>query len=245
MTRVEDLKVKIYADGADLDAMLAIGKNPLVKGFTTNPTLMRKAGVTDYAAYARKVLAAIPDRPISFEVFADDFPTMIAQGRVIASWGRNANVKIPVTNTAGVFAGDVLRTLSGEGIVLNVTAIFTPEQVAQVAQALHPDTAAIVSVFAGRAADVGVDPVPLMRACAAALASRPKAELLWASTRELFNVFQAEETGCKIITMPNDLIAKCTGVGKDLVTVSREAVIAFHKDATAAGFSIRTPAAAA
>lgn len=245
MTRVADLKVKIYADGADLDGMLKMRQNPLVKGFTTNPTLMRKVGITDYEGFGRKVLAAIPDRPVSLEVFADDFAEMISQGRSIGSWGPNVNVKVPVMNTKGAFAGDVIRTLSRQGIVLNITAIMTVDQVKAVADALDPNTPAIISVFAGRIADTGIDPVPHMRACAAALASRPKAELLWASPRELLNLFQADEVGCKIITMTNDLIAKCSLVDKDLMEYSRETVQMFYKDASASGFEISVPAAVA
>jgi transaldolase len=238
MPQTRDLKIKIFADGADFDGILAMTKNPLVSGFTTNPTLMRKAGVSDYEGFARKLLAAVTDRPISFEVFADDFPSMIAQGRVIASWGRNANVKVPVTNTKGEFAGSVIRTLSQEGVVLNVTAVMTVEQVRAVAEALNPSTPAIVSVFAGRIADTGRDPVPHMRACKQALASRPKAELLWASPRELLNIFQADEIGCDIITVTNDVIDKLRLVGKDLVEYSRETVQMFHRDAVASALRI-------
>jgi transaldolase len=239
MSRVDNLKIKIFADGADFDGIVAMTKNPLVAGFTTNPTLMRKAGVTDYEAFARKLLKVV-DRPISFEVFADDFLSMIAQGRVIASWGRNVNVKVPVSNTKGEFAGNVIRTLSSEGITLNVTAIMTVEQVSAVAEALEPKTPAIVSVFAGRIADTGRDPVPHMRACKQALASRPKAELLWASPRELLNVFQADEIGCEIITVTNDVIGKLQLVGKDLLEYSRETVQMFYRDAVAAAFTIDT-----
>ena len=238
MPHVSDLKIKIFADGADFDGIIAMTKNPLVSGFTTNPTLMRKAGISDYEAFARKLLKAVTDRPISFEVFADDFPSMIAQGRIIASWGRNVNVKVPVTNTSGDFAGSVIRTLSREGVTLNVTAVMTVEQVRTVGEALDPSVPAIVSVFAGRIADTGRDPVPHMRACKQALASRPKAELLWASPRELLNIFQADEIGCDIITVTNDVIDKLRLVGKDLVEYSRETVQMFHRDAVAAAFSI-------
>src|ERR1700683_63962 len=162
MPHVNDLKIKVFADGADFDGIIAMTKNPLVSGFTTNPTLMRKAGISDYEAFARKLLAAVTNRPISFEVFADDFPSMVAQDRIIASWGRNVNVKVPVTNTSGDFAGSVIQTLSREGVTLNVTAVMTVEQVRAVAEALHPSTPAIVSVFAGRIADTGRDPVPHM-----------------------------------------------------------------------------------
>lgn len=245
MPRVEDLSVKIFADGADLDGMIKMSKNPIIKGLTTNPSLMRKAGVTDYAAFARSVLDAIPNHPISFEVFADEFGAMIGQGRVIASWGNNVNVKVPVTNTRGEFAGSVIRSLSADGVVLNVTAVMTVDQVKAIAEALDPDVPAIVSVFAGRIADTGIDPVPHMRACKEVLASRPKAELLWASPRELLNIFQADEVGCGIITVTNDVIAKLALVGKNLDEYSRETVQMFYKDATASAFTIETAGSAA
>jgi len=237
--------VKIFADGADLDSILALYKNPLIKGFTTNPTLMRKAGIDDYEAFARKLTAAITDRPLSFEVFADEFDEMIAQGRVIASWGSNVNVKIPITTTRGAFTGPVIRALAEAGVVVNVTAITTEQQVARVAECLAPNVAAIVSVFAGRVADTGRDPVPLMRACLTALANRPKAELLWASPRELLNIFQADEIGCHIITVSHDVLAKLSLVGKDLDEYSLETVKMFHRDASAAGFTIATTARSA
>ena len=239
------LKVKIFADGADLQGMKAMYANPVIKGFTTNPTLMKLAGVTDYVEFAHRVLAAIPDRPVSFEVFADDFDQMEQQALEIASWGRNVNVKIPVTNTKGQFAGPLLTRLAKRGVVLNVTAIFTLDQVRRVGEALSADVPAIVSVFAGRIADSGIDPVPLMREAANVLkASRPKAELLWASPRELLNVIQAEEVGCGIITCTNDIIKKLALIGKDQATYSLETVKMFYNDATAAGFSIATRAAA-
>jgi transaldolase len=235
-------QVKIFADGADLEGILALYKNPLIKGFTTNPTLMRKAGITDYEDFARKLVKAIPNRPISFEVFADDFDEMIAQGRVIASWGNNVNVKIPVTTTKGTFTGPVIRALADAGVIVNVTAITTQQQVERVAECLAPNVAAIVSVFAGRVADTGRDPVPLMQTCLRTLAERPKAELLWASPRELLNIFQADEIGCHIITVSHDVLAKLSLVGKDLDAYSLETVKMFHRDATAAGFTIATPA---
>jgi transaldolase len=238
MPRVQDLKIKIFADGADLKGILEMHKNPLISGFTTNPTLMRKAGVSDYEFFARNLLETITDRPISFEVFADDFPTMISQARAIASWGRNVNVKVPVTNTKGEFTGPVLRALAVDGIELNVTAIMTADQVRAVSAALEPTVPAIVSVFAGRIADTGIDPVPHMRECKRILASHPKAELLWASPRELLNIFQADEIGCHIITCTNDMLAKLSLVGKDLVEYSRETVQMFYRDATASAFSI-------
>ena len=234
--------VKIFADGADMDGILTLYKNPLIKGFTTNPTLMRKAGIADYETFARQLVAAVPDRPISFEVFADNFDEMIAQGRVIASWGSNVNVKIPVTTTKGVFTGPVVRTLASAGVIVNVTAIMTEQQVERVAECLAPNVPAIVSVFAGRVADTGRDPVPVMRACLKVLANRPKAELLWASPRELLNIFQADEIGCHIITVSHDVLAKLSLVGKDLDDYSLETVKMFHRDATAAGFAIATSA---
>jgi transaldolase len=235
---VDQLTIKIFADGADLKGMKEAAAQPLVKGFTTNPTLMRQAGVSDYKQFALDVLKLIPERPVSFEVFADDFPTIEAQGREIASWGGNVYVKVPVTNTKGEFAGPLLTKLSGAGIKLNVTAIMTNEQVGRVAAALAKDTPAIVSVFAGRIADTGRDPVPLMREAVALLRDRPQAELLWASPRELLNIFQADEIGCHIITVTGDVIRKLALVGKDLDRYSLETVAMFHKDALTAAFTI-------
>jgi transaldolase len=238
MPRVQDLKIKIFADGADIKGILEMHRNPLISGFTTNPTLMRKAGVTDYESFARNLLEKVTDRPISFEVFADDLPTMIRQGRAIASWGKNVNVKVPVMNTKGEFTGPVLHALAADGVEINVTAIMTTAQVRAVSDVLEPSVPAIVSVFAGRMADTGIDPMPHMRECRKILASRPKAELLWASPRELLNIFQADEIGCHIITCTNDMIAKLGLVGKDLVEYSRETVQMFFRDATASAFSI-------
>jgi transaldolase len=235
---VDQLTIKIFADGADLKGMKEAAAQPLVKGFTTNPTLMRQAGVSDYKQFALDVLKLIPDRPVSFEVFADDFPTMEAQGREIASWGGNVYVKVPVTNTKGEFAGPLLSRLSGAGIKLNVTAIMTNEQVKRVAAALSKDTAAIVSVFAGRIADTGRDPVPLMREAVSLLKEWPQAELLWASPRELLNIFQADEIGCHIITVTGEVIRKLALVGKDLDRYSLETVAMFYKDALSAAFTI-------
>jgi transaldolase len=240
MSRIAELNVKIFADGADFDGMVKMAHNPLVQGFTTNPTLMRKAGVNDYETFARRVLAAITDRPVSFEVFADDFPSMAEQARAIATWGPNVNVKIPVSTTKGQSSNELIRALSSEGVTLNITAIFTLDQVRGVAAALDPSTPAIVSVFAGRIADTGVDPIPHMRACKEILASRPKAELLWASTRELLNIFHAEEAGCDIVTVPNEFLAKLNLIDKDLSEYSRETVQLFYKDATAAAYQITT-----
>ena len=192
--------VKIFADGADIEGILALYKNPLIKGFTTNPTLMRKAGI-DYEAFARKLVAAMPDRPVSLEVFADEFDEMERQARVDRSLGQaTSNVKIPVTNTKGEFAGPLIRALANRGVVLNVTAIMTANRSRRVAECLDPDVPAIISVFAGRVADTGRDPVPHMQACLASCSAMPRAELLWASPRELLNIFQADAIGCHIIT---------------------------------------------
>jgi transaldolase len=245
MSRIADLKVKIFADGADYEGMAKMSKNPLIKGFTTNPTLMRKAGVSDYEAFARRILIAIQDRPVSFEVFADDFGSMAEQARTIAPWGPNVNVKIPVTNTKGQSSSELIRALSSEGIILNVTAIFTLPQVRAVVDALHPQTAAIVSIFAGRIADTGIDPIPHMIAAKQILAARPKAQLLWASSRELLNIFHAEESGCDIVTVPNELLSKLNLIGKDLTEYSRETVEAFFRDAAAAAYQIKTARLAA
>jgi len=245
MSRLAYLKIKIFADGADYDGIVQMARNPLIKGFTTNPSLMRKAEVDDYETFARKVLAAIVDRPVSFEVFADDFASMAEQARTIAAWGHNVNVKIPVTNTKGQPATELIRALSSEGISLNVTAVFTLDQVRAVAEALDRNTASIVSVFAGRIADTGMDPVPHMAACKQILAHRPKAELLWASTRELLNIFHAEESGCDIVTVPNEFLSKLDLVGKDLAQYSRETVQAFYRDATASAYQIKTTRVAA
>jgi transaldolase len=235
---VDQLTIKIFADGADLKGMKEAAAQPLVKGFTTNPTLMRQAGITDYKQFALEVLKLIPDRPVSFEVFADDFPTMEAQGREIASWGSNVYVKVPVTNTKGEFAGPLMTRLAGARIKLNVTAIMTNEQVERVGAALAKDVPAIVSVFAGRIADTGRDPVPLMGEAVSLLKDRPQAELLWASPRELLNIFQADEIGCHIITVTGDVIRKLALVGKDLDRYSLETVAMFHKDALSAAFTI-------
>jgi transaldolase len=244
MSEIAKLKVKLFADGADLAGMREMAGNPVIKGFTTNPTLMRKAGVADYRSFALDVLKAIPDRPVSFEVFADDFPEMEKQAHEIASWGRNVNVKIPVTNTKGEFSGPLIERLSRAGVAVNVTAILTLEQVKRVTERLSPETPAIVSVFAGRIADTGRDPVPLMAEAVQVLRAKPKAELIWASPRELLNIFQADAIGCHIITATNDILKKLSLVGKDLAGYSLETVEMFHKDAKAAGYTIATRAAA-
>jgi transaldolase len=242
MDKVNALKIKIFADGANIADIKALYQRPYIKGFTTNPTLMRKAGVADYAAFAAEVLKVVPDRPVSFEVFADDFPSMEAQAMEIASWGKNVNVKIPITNTKGESSGPLIKRLSARGVQLNVTAMLTLDQVRIVADALAPETPAIVSVFAGRVADTGRDPVPLMKEALSILKKRPKAELLWASPRELLNIFQGEEIGCHIITVTPDVLGKLGTVGRDLADYSLDTVKMFHKDATAAGFAIKTGA---
>ena len=240
MPDIESLKIKLFCDGADFDSILAHRANPWIKGFTTNPTLMRKAGVLDYEAFARKLLSAVPDRPVSLEVFSDDVEGMEAQALTIASWGKNVNVKIPVTNRAGEFMGPVIRRLSLSGVAVNVTAILTIDQIERVVRALDPKAHAIVSVFAGRIADTGVDPVPIMREAARILRRRPQAELLWASPRELLNVFQANDAGCHIITVPPEILQKLSLVGKDLTAYSLETVSMFYRDAVAAAYRIET-----
>lgn len=244
MIDISKLRVKLFADGADLDGIREMAANPMISGFTTNPTLMRKAGVTDYRWFAREVLNIVPDKPVSFEVFADDFPAMEQQALEIASWGRNVNVKIPVTNSRGEFAGPLVERLSAAGVQLNVTALMTLEQVGAITERLSPNTPAIVSVFAGRIADTGRDPMPIMEDAVGILKARPKAELIWASPRELLNVFQADDVGCHIITATNDILKKLALVGKDLDAYSLETVQMFYRDACAAGFEIDTRAAA-
>jgi len=232
------LRIKLFQDGAELSKMIEARKRGLVDGFTTNPTLMRKAGVADYKEFAQSAIAAIPDLPISFEVFSDDFDTMEREAREIASWGGDTYVKIPITNTKGESAAPLIRKLSGEGFSLNVTAMLTLDQVETVASAADAGARTIVSVFAGRIADTGVDPVPMMAKAVAILKGLPQAELLWASPREVLNVMQAQECGCHIITATPDLIAKVPLFGKDLNQYSLETVKMFYEDARAAGFKL-------
>jgi len=232
------LKVKIYADTADKTAMLEMYTNPLVSGFTTNPTLMRKSGVTCYSSFAQDILRLIPDRPISFEVFADDFAEMERQALEIASWGKNVVVKIPVTNTRGQPSDDLLRWLAGAGIKLNVTALMTLEQVRRVSQILGGGPACKVSMFAGRIADTGRDPVPVMAAAVELLRPYPNLELIWASPRELFNIFQADAIGCHIITATTDILSKLSLIGKDLHEFSLDTVRMFYEDAQKAGYRL-------
>ncbi len=233
-----DLKVKIFADGAERAGMLELARNPLIKGFTTNPTLMRAAGISDYEAFARDILQAIPDRPISLEVFSDDFAEMEVQARRIASWGKNVYVKVPVTNTQGESAVPLVRSLAKAGVKQNVTALMTLAQVRDVAAALGSGPPACVSVFAGRIADTGRDPVPLMAAAVAMLAMYPQIELIWASPRELLNIFHADQVGCHIITVTHDLLKKLSLVGKDLTEYSLDTVKMFRNDAIKAGFKL-------
>jgi len=234
-------KLKIFADGAALAPMLELAKNPRIAGFTTNPTLMRKAGVADYRGFAREVLATIRDKPISFEVFADEFPEMKRQATEIATWSDNVYVKIPITNTQREPSAPLVRELSAAGVKLNVTALCTVDQVRETAAALRGGAPSVISVFAGRIADTGRDPVPLMRealgVCRAAAPGR-EIELLWASPRELLNIVQAAEVGCDIITVTNDLLAKLPTLGKELAVFSLETVQMFHRDAQAAGFKL-------
>lgn len=233
-----ELNTKIFADGADKAGMLEMYHNPLIKGFTTNPTLMRKAGITDYEAFAKDILTIIHDRPISFEVFSDDFEEMHKQALKIASFGENVYVKIPVTNSKGESACDLIHELAHAGVKQNVTAIMTLDQVKEVVAVLSHGPSAYVSVFAGRIADTGRDPLPIMQASVDLLRPHPQLELIWASPRELLNVFQAHDVGCHIITATNDIIKKMTLVGKDLEQFSLETVQMFRNDAIAAGFTL-------
>jgi transaldolase len=233
-----DLKVKLFADGADKAAMLNLYRNPLIKGFTTNPTLMHKAGIADYEAFARDILSEIRDRPISLEVFADEFDEMERQARLIASWGPNVYVKIPVTNTRREPALDLIHRLSHAGIRLNITALLTLDQVRQVAAALAGGAPSNVSVFAGRIADTGRDPVPMMAKAVEMVSVHPGMELIWASPRELLNIFQADAIGCHIITATPEVLQKLSLVGKDLDEYSLDTVKMFHGDAVKSGFKV-------
>jgi transaldolase len=238
MKTVSDLDVSIFADGAEKASMVAIYAKPYIKGFTTNPTLMRKAGITDYERFARDILEAIPDRPISFEVFADDFSEMERQARKIATWGTNIAVKIPISNTRRESSVPLCRRLSQEGVPINVTAIFTLNQVRSVVEAVRGGGPVYVSVFAGRIADTGADPVPLMAEAVRHVAAAPNSKLIWASPRELLNIFQADAIGCHVITVTNDILQKLPLVGKDLGDYSLETVKMFYDDGKAAGFAL-------
>ena len=240
MKTVAELNVKIFADGADLASMQALYQNPLVKGFTTNPSLMKKAGVTDYPAFARQVIDAIPDRSLSFEVFSDEFEEMERQALTIASWGENVYAKIPVTNSVGESSLPLVKRLAQAGVKQNVTALMTLDQVEAVVAALAGGPSSYVSVFAGRIADTGIDPLPIMRDTLSIMQAEPQLELIWASPREVFNVFQADELGCHIITATKAIIDGLANVGRDLTQYSLDTVKAFRDDSVRAGFSIDT-----
>lgn len=232
----KDLKIKIFADGANVTEMKRVYNEGLVKGFTTNPTLMKKDGVKDYESFAKEVLSEIKDMPISFEVFSDDFGEMEKQARLIGSWGENVYIKIPVTNTKSENSYALIKKLSGDGLKLNITAILTVKQVEEVMEAVSDKTKSIISVFAGRIADTGTDPVPYMKQSAEIVKRNKNAELLWASSRELLNILQAEECGCDIVTVTNDIIKKLPMIGKDLTELSLDTVKMFYNDASSAGY---------
>jgi transaldolase len=238
MRKVEDLKVKIFADGADKDGMLEMYGKTFVKGLTTNPTLMKKAGITDYAAFCKDILSHIKDKPLSFEVFSDDFAEMERQAMEIASWGSNVYVKIPVTNTKKETCYALVKKLAAKKVKMNVTAIMTLTQVRDVVASLDPHVPSYVSVFAGRIADTGRDPLPMMAASVEMLKVSPAAELIWASPRELLNIFQADDIGCQVITVTNDILKKLSLVGYDLDKYSLDTVKMFYSDAVSAGFKI-------
>jgi transaldolase len=239
MRTLKDLKVKIFADGADKKGMLELNANPVIKGLTTNPTLMRKAGISQFEAFARDILQSITVKPVSFEVFSDEFPEMKRQAMKINSWAKNVYVKIPITNTRDESSLPLIRELANEGVKLNITAMLTKDQVRGVAEALHAKAPAFISVFAGRIADTGTDPVPLMRECKTILKDRPQAELLWASVREVLNIFQANDCGCEIVTVPHDILNKALKMaGMDLKELSLDTVKMFAADAKGAGFNL-------
>jgi transaldolase len=239
MPDIDQLRIKLFCDGADFSSLLTWAADPRIKGFTTNPTLMRKSHVVDYEAFARQLIKVIPDRPLSFEVLADAPEAMEDQALAIASWGENVNVKVPVTNTWGAFTGPSLRRLASAGVHLNITALFTLEQVEQVAECLDDsETPAIISIFAGRIADTGVDPVPLIREAVRILEPLPHLELLWASPREILNIFQAEDAGCHIITLLPEILGKLSLIGRDPDAYSLETVNMFYRDACAAGYHV-------
>ena len=235
---LSDLDVKIFADGADLDAILALASDPRIRGFTTNPTLMWKAGLTDYEEFAKRLLERIVDQPISFEVFADDPEEMRCQAEKIARWGENVYVKIPVSTTTGESMAPLVRRLSESGVQVNVTAMFTTVQVELITEAVKDGASSYLSVFAGRIADAGIDPVPIMARSVDIMVAAPRSELIWASPREVLNVVQADQVGCHVITLTNDLLQKLDTLGTDLVQYSLETVQMFRRDAVAAGFSL-------
>ena len=235
---LSSLRVKIFADGADLDGIRRLAALPFISGFTTNPTLMRKSGIDNYERFARSLLELVTDRPVSLEIFADEPAEMVRQGRKIHGWGTNVNVKIPVTDTAGAFTGEVIRELSASGVTVNVTAMMTRAQVERVLGCVNHGASAFVSVFAGRIADTGVDPEPVMASVMELLGTRPEVKLIWASPREVLNIFQADRVGCDIITVAHDLLGKLNSLGKDLDQYSLETVRMFREDAVKTGFSI-------
>jgi transaldolase len=235
---LDQLKVKIFADGADLGGILEYYANPLIKGFTTNPTLMRKSGITDYEGFAHQVLDHIPDRPISFEVFSDEFDEMEHQARKISTWGKNVFVKIPVTNTGKKSSVELVRRLALDGIQLNVTALTTPAQVRVISPVLGNRIPSFISIFAGRIADTGREPAPLMKEAVEIMSQFPNQELIWASPRELLNIYHADQAGCHVITVTHDILKKLSLVGKDLDEFSLDTVKMFHHDAKTAGFKL-------
>jgi transaldolase len=238
MKTVQDLKVQIFADGADKAGMLEMYAKSYIKGLTTNPTLMKKVGITDYRAFCKDILTSIKDKPLSFEVFSDDFTEMERQAMEIASWGSNVYVKIPVTNTKKETCYALVKKLASQGVKVNVTALMTLAQTRDVVAALNPNVPSYVSIFAGRIADTGRDPVPLMAAAVEMLKVAPAAELIWASPRELLNIFQADDIGCQVITVTNDLLKKLSLVGFDLDEYSLDTVRMFYDDAISAGFKL-------
>jgi transaldolase len=235
---LDRISTKVFADGADLDSILRLAADPLIKGFTTNPTLMWKAGLTDYADFAQRLLEQIRDKPVSFEVFADDEAEIRRQAKKLAAWGPNVYVKVPITTTAGVSMAPLVRELSESGVQVNVTALFTTAQVELITGAVADGAPSCISVFAGRIADAGVDPIPIMQRSVDIMAAAPHAELIWASPREVLNLVQADQVGCHIITMTHDLLPKVRSLGKDLDQFSLETVQMFHRDAAAAGFTL-------
>ncbi len=238
MIEISKLKVKIFADGADKNGMIEMYNKPFIKGLTTNPTLMKKAGITNYEYFAKDILQIITDKPLSFEVFSDDFDEMKRQALKIATWGDNVYVKIPITNTQRISAKNLIKDLSDSGVKLNVTAMMTLNQVQDVVNSLNPEVSSYVSVFAGRIADTGVDPLPLMKSVVEITKQKPKAEVIWASPRELLNIFHADQIGCQIITVTNDILKKLELVGYDLDEYSLDTVKMFYNDAKTAGFTI-------
>lgn len=245
MRRPHELRIKLFADGADLGDILELSQHPLIAGFTTNPTLMRKAGVTDYEGFARRVIEAVPDRPLAFEVLADDFLEIEEQACLISSWGENVYVKVPITNCQGELSTELLRRLARLGVKVNATALMTVEQVELVRDSLGEGAPSFVSLFAGRIADTGRDPVPMIHASVRLLADTPHLELIWASPRELLNIFQADAAGCHAITATPDILRKLANVGKDLDEFSLETVRMFYADALAAGYTLGVPDGAA